>query len=199
MKVAAILLLVLLMGCVKEVRTVGKALLIVAPENFRDEEAFYTKEELEKAGIEVTVASTRKGICRGMLGGTIEAEKALTEVNVSEYDAIVFIGGSGIPTVRADPRAVEIAREAFKQGKIVGAICWAPTILAKAGILQGRRATVWYGNDPEYGKTTAEVLEMYGAKYTGEPLTVDGNIVTANGPGAARNFGRKIAELIGNK
>ena len=156
-------------------------LFIIAPENFRDEELFYTQEEIENVGISTTIASTRKGTCNGMLGGKTEATKNLSEINVNDYDAIIFIGGSGTPLILNDKRATKIAQESHNSTrvKVLGAICWAPTILAKAGVLNGKKATLWVGNDPEYNMTTPEVIEKFGAIHVNKPVVEDGEIITA--------------------
>ena len=167
-----------------------KALLIIAPQNFRDEELFHTKEELERAGVEVVIASAKRGKIKGMLGGTAEAELPLKEVDVRKYDAIVFIGGVGASAYYEDPVAHRIAREASETGKVVAAICIAPGILAKAGVLKGKKATIWDGD-------FVRILETGGAKYTGASVEVDGKIITANGPAAARKFGQAIAKALG--
>jgi protease I len=91
---------------------------------------------------------------------------------------------------------LEIAQEAVKKGKVLGAICWSPTILAKAGVLNGINATVWLGNDTEYGMTTNMVLAKYGANYAGQDLIIDGKIVTANGPPAAEKYAKAIWNLL---
>ncbi|MBU0533011.1 DJ-1/PfpI family protein [Candidatus Micrarchaeota archaeon] len=174
-------------------------LFIIAPEKFRDEELLHTQQVLENYGKNTVVASTKKGTCTGVLGAKIESTLNLSEVNVDEYDAIVFVGGQGTPIIRNSDEATRITKEADQKGKIVAAICWAPTILAKAGILKERKATVWVGNDAEYGKTTDKVLEDYGAKYVAKAVVVDGNIVTADGPGSARQFGEEIAKLLNSK
>ena len=70
----------------------------------------------------------------------------------------------------------------------VAAICLAPVILANAGVLKGRRATV--------AGTEAKTIESRGAKYMGPGVTVDGNIVTGNAPKSSRLFGQKINELL---
>lgn len=197
----------LLIGCVQQSQNelpqnnvkhvnggkVMKALMIIAPENFRDEELFHTKEELENAGIEVTVASKTPGEKTGMLGGKAMAEIALSDVDVSNYDAVVFVGGSGAQVYYTDDEALNIAKEAYKQGKVLGAICIAPGILAKAGVIKGKKATIWDGGDG----TFKSIVEEGGATYTGEDVTVDGKIVTANGPHAARKFGKTIASMLG--
>ena len=170
----------------------AKALMIIAPSNFRDEELFHTKEELEKTGTEVVVASKVTGTITGSMGGTAIAEKELSRINVSDYDAIVFVGGPGSQTYYSDSEALSIAREAVNQSKMLAAICIAPGILANAGVLEGKRATIWDSGDGAYSR----VLEKHGAVYTGEDVTIDGKIVTANGPQAARRFGKTIAELL---
>ncbi|MCD6547055.1 MAG: DJ-1/PfpI family protein [Nanoarchaeota archaeon] len=166
----------------------AKVLMIIAPKNFRDEELFHTKEELEKEGNEVTIASTTTEEATGMLGGKAKPEITIDEVNVDDYDAIVFVGGTGASIYFENQRAHEIAKQAYEKGKVVAAICIAPSTLANAGILKGKMATSWPSEETN--------LLAKGASYTGDPVTVDGKIVTANGPTAARNFGRKIAELL---
>ncbi len=99
--------------------------------------------------------------------------------------------------LRKEGRALEIARETLEAKKVLAAICWAPTILAKAGVLRGKRATVWVGADAEYGKKTSEVLEDFGAQYSDEGCVVDGKIVTADGPATAKKMAGEILKLLG--
>jgi protease I len=163
-------------------------LMIIPPERFRDEELFQTREELEKAGHSIVIASTRKGICPGSRGGQAEAEITLDEVIIGEYEAVIFVGGGGSKLLFNNPLAQTIAREIYNQGKVVAAICLAPVILANAGLLFTKKATV--------AGTEAKTLENQGAIYTGPGITVDGNIVTANAPKASRGFGKKITEIM---
>ena len=113
---------------------------------------------------------------------------ALRDVDVSDYDRVAFIGGSGAGALASDSDALHLAQETARAGKPLGAICIAPTILAKARVLSGKKATVW-----DSGGEQAALLEKYGAEYTGELVTVDGLIVTANGPLAAEEFGKTLA------
>lgn len=166
----------------------AKVLLIIAPENFRDEEYFHTKEELESADIETETASKQMGECTGMLGKTADVDITTEVVNVDNYDGIVFVGGTGASIYFEDEKALGIAKEAFEKGKVVAAICIAPSILANAGILSGKKATAYSSEE--------ENLKKNGAEYTGEAVTVDGNIITANGPAAAKEFGKKIARAL---
>ncbi|MGB9635238.1 MAG: DJ-1/PfpI family protein [Candidatus Micrarchaeia archaeon] len=176
-----------------------KVVMVIAPVGFRDEELLIPKRILERAGIHVDIASTKKGACKGMLGNTAEANLGLSDINVSEYDAVMFVGGQGTPIIRKEDKAIEVAREAYVNGKIVSAICWAPTTLAKAGLLKGKKATVWVGDDPEYGKSTPDVLRQYGAKYVNESVVEDGNIVTADGPRSAEEYANVILRKLMKK
>ena len=90
-----------------------------------------------------------------------------------------------------DVQAHLTAQEAVNRKKVLAAICIAPTILAKAGVLDGKRATVWNkeGNN-------SKILENHGAIFTDEMVIVDGKIITANGPDAAEGFAIKIVEML---
>ncbi len=164
-----------------------KALMLLAPQDFRDEEYFETKGELESEGIEVTTASTADK-ATGMKGGEAEADIDLDRAGAGDFDAVVFVGGSGASTYFQDSRALELAKSAHQQGKVVAAICIAPSILANAGLLEGKKATCF--------SSESDNLKDKGAEYTGEPVTVDGRMVTGQGPEAAKEFGKKIAELL---
>jgi protease I len=166
-----------------------KVLMIIAPEDFRDEELFHPKEELERAGASVTIACANTAPARGVLGATVTPDIKLDQVKVGDYDAVVFVGGPGSSIYFNDNRALSIASEAFKKGKVTCAICIAPVTLANAGVLEGKQATVWNGN--LIGR-----IESKGAKYVAKPVVVDGKIITANGPAAAREFGRAIAKAL---
>ncbi|MEM4272348.1 MAG: DJ-1/PfpI family protein, partial [Candidatus Bilamarchaeaceae archaeon] len=99
-----------------------KIAMVIAPENFRDEELLVPKAHFEGKGMKVAVASTKKGPCRGARGAVVSSELTLDELDVPNFDAVLFVGGSGTPTIRKEPRAMEIAQEAAAQGKVVGAI-----------------------------------------------------------------------------
>lgn len=172
-----------------------KILMIVAPDKFRDEEFAVPHAHFTGLGAQVTVASTKKGTATGMFGAKAEATVTVAEVKAADYDAVVFVGGAGVPAVRADVRAVALAKES-KDRPVLAAICWAPTILAKAGVLVGKKATVWKGDDAEYGSTTDTMLQKHGAFFTGEAVTVDGNIITGNGPAAAQKFAEAIEKKL---
>ncbi|OQX82133.1 MAG: hypothetical protein B6D56_00020 [Candidatus Omnitrophica bacterium 4484_70.1] len=165
-----------------------KVVMIVAPSDFRDEELFVTKEVLESKGIEVKVASLEITSIRGMLGKEVVPDLKLADVNVDDFDGIIFVGGIGAKFYWRHPSALKIAQEAFKKKKVIAAICIAPVILANAQILKGKKATVW--------RSEAGRIKEKGAIYVETSLVRDGNIITASGPQAAEEFGEKIAEAL---
>jgi protease I len=176
-----------------------KIAMIIAPKNYQDTEFGVPYRFFKDQGAQVDVYSTKKGVATGFLGGTFNVEHTLNELNASNYNAIVFIGGAGTPLVRSDNNSVKIVKDTLANNKILGAICWSPTILAKAGVLKGKNATVWYGPDSEYGMLTSEYLQQQGAKYTGQDVTVDGNIITADGPASAQKYAEAIWKKLVEK
>jgi len=165
-----------------------KAVLIVASENFQDVELFETKRVLDTAAIQTIIASTRIGVIRGALGNIAEANILVGQLRLENYDAIIFIGGLGAVEYVANPAALNLAREAVRQRKILAAIGTAPTILANAGVLSGIRATSFLSESNR--------LILAGALYTGAPTEEDRSIITASGPAASIQFGRAIADAL---
>ncbi|MEA1869930.1 MAG: DJ-1/PfpI family protein [Euryarchaeota archaeon] len=165
-------------------------LMVIAPSDFRDEELFVPKEFFEKNGAEITIASDRKGTAKGMLGGTMSVDLSVSEVAVSDYDAVVFVGGSGVESHKLyeDEAYLKLAADAENSGKVIGAICLGPMVPAAAGILSGKNATVF--------ESGAAYITGKGAKYTGAVVTRDGRIVTGEGPHAVEEFARTVAGAL---
>jgi protease I len=168
-----------------------KLLVVIAPERFRDEELFEPLAVFRKAGIGYDIASVRPGTCTGMLGGTCEATLDLAYVKPDGYDGIVVIGGAGSPEfLWGHSRLLSISTGFAEAGKVVSAICLSPVVLARAGVLRGRRATVF--------RTADSVAEMRkgGADLRDDAVVVDGRFITANGPAAARMFGEAVVKAL---
>jgi protease I len=166
-----------------------RVLMVIAPQVFRDEEYAVPKEVLESHGATVVTASSRTGTCHGKLGMTAEATVSLDGVDPVAYDAIVFVGGGGAEIFFDDPLAHEIAREAVALDRVVAAICIAPSVLARAGVLRGVQATAF--------ESQKDDVRTHGAVWSRLPVVVDGRIITANGPDAAHDFGAAIAAALG--
>ncbi len=165
-------------------------LMVIAPSDFRDEELFAPKEFLEENGATVVIASDKRGTAKGMLGGVASVDLPVSGITIGDYDAIVFVGGSGVESHKLyeDGAYLKLAADADGAEKIIGAICLGPMIPAGAGLLSKKNATVF--------SSGVSYVTDHGANYTGNAVAVDGRIVTAEGPHAAEEFARAIAEAI---
>jgi len=166
----------------------AKIVLIIAEEGFRDEEYDVPKRILTEAGHEVVTASSVRGEARGKLGMTAQVDRAIGELKPEDCDAIACIGGPGSPKFWDDACVHALLRAGQANGAIVAGICSAAVTLARAGVLKGRRATVYPGD--------AELLIPHVGRYTAAACEQDGRCVTANGPGAAAAFGEAIRDLL---
>ena len=165
-----------------------KIAMLIAHKDFRDEEYQTPRKLFEAQGATVKVASSSLEEAGGMLGAKVKPDMLLKDVKVAEYDAIIFVGGSGATEYWDDPTAHAIAKEAVEKGKVLAAICIAPATLAKAGVLKGKKATVF--------SSAAGELKAAGCDYTGQPVERDGKIITANGPDAAEKFAAEVIKAL---
>ena len=167
----------------------SKAVIFFAP-GLEECEGLLCVDILRRAGVEVTIAAV----------GGVQTVKSARQVNVvadalaedldySAFDACILPGGlPGVDNLKADATVRRVCTEFAAAGKIVAAICAAPTVLAAFGVLAGKQATVYPGMDAP--------LTAAGAHYTGLPLTIDGNIVTGEALGAAIPFALALARLL---
>ncbi len=162
--------------------------MVVSQNDFRDEELFDTKKVLEDFGLEVKVAAPKKNMATGKLGGIIEPDLSIDEISELFFDALVLIGGPGAFNFIEDKDLHDLIKKFVQEKKTVGAICIAPAILAKAGVLTKKKATV-HSSGINY-------LEQEKVNYTDQDVVEDENIVTANGPAASSIFGQTIIKNL---
>ncbi|EHP89679.1 DJ-1/PfpI/YhbO family deglycase/protease [Methanotorris formicicus] len=191
-----LILMLVICGCINEVKNKTgdnmSVLMVIAPKDFRDEELFEPLQIFESKYINVDVVSTTRGEHIGMLGGKITTSKTIKEVNAKDYDAIVIVGGIGSKEYLWDNEDLQkLVKEFYNDGKVVSAICLSPVVLARAGILRDKKATVF----PT--KEAIEELKKHGAIYVDEGVVVDGNVVTAKNPNYAKDFGLEVVKLLG--
>jgi len=168
-----------------------KVLFVIAPERFRDEELLEPKRVLELRGATVTVASTRSGTAVGMLGAKVTPACTVQQADAAAYDALALAGGAGAPSHLWESEPLRNLVRAFHAaGKPIGAICLSPPVLARAGILAGKRATTFPADH------AIVELKRGGATYVDDPVVPDGTIVTASGPAAATAFGETLAGML---
>ncbi len=189
-----------------------KIAMVIAFRDFRDEEYFIPKGILKKAGAEITTVSNKPGIAVGASGGDVKVDFLLENLNPADFDAVVFIGGSGCLKNLDNEKSYRIAQETVSQNKnhtspsaqqnldfrsaqnkVLASICISPVILAKAGVLEGKKATVW---SSPMDKSGIKILEDSGAIFQSDSVVTDKRIVTANGPIAAKEFAEAIINLL---
>lgn len=167
--------------------------LIIAFRDFRDVEYFVVRDALLRAGAEISVASRERGIAVGVDGGEADVDLILNDLNVADYDIVVFIGGSGAAKYIDDQLCWQIALDTVKRNKVLGAICCAPAILAKAGVLKGKQATVW---SSQMDKSLVKILKEAGAIYQDKEVVIDEKIITGNGPTASEKFAETLTKIL---
>lgn len=168
-----------------------RVLLVIAPDQFRDEELMEPKEIFLSEGAEVVLAACKLGEAKGMLGAKATPDLLLADVKPENFDACVVVGGMGSPTYLWDDTTLHaILQSLAKNQKVVAGICLSGAVLAKAGVLKGKKATVWAM--PE----SLAALSEGGANYQKEPVVRDGLAVTGEGPEAARKFAQTVVEAL---
>lgn len=158
-----------------------QVLLVIPVTQFRDEEVNDSMNLLARAGIRVTVGASSIRTCYGMSGSSIESGIALADARAEDYDAIVLAGGSSVPQLFwKDKTLIALVSAMAEAGKPVAAMSLATVVLARAKLLEGKRATVYYL--PE----AIEALGEEGATYVNEPVVAEGLLITGTGgPGTA--------------
>ncbi len=164
-------------------------LFIIGSKNFRDEEYFIPFEILQKEGAIITTASSVEGEIVGVEGGEARSTLTLKQVNAKDFDIIIFVGGDGASEYFENDDAHKIAQEAVAKHKVLAAICIAPVILAKAGVLMNKKATVW---SSLMNKSGTKELKEAGCNVEDKRVVVDGKIVTADGPAVVKEFTEAI-------
>jgi protease I len=164
-----------------------KALLISA-DNFEDTELLIPFYRLKEEGMDVDVASLKKGAFKGKHGYEVEAVKTLDEVNPGDYDILVLPGGKAPEALRKEKKALDIARYFFDKNKPVAAICHGPQTLISAGLLKGRHATCY--------KSVASEIQAAGALYEDSEVVVDGNLITSRQPSDLPAFMKAMIKIL---
>ncbi|MCF7906211.1 DJ-1/PfpI family protein [Candidatus Gracilibacteria bacterium] len=166
-------------------------LIVLAPKNFRDEEYAVPRAVWEKAGANVLTMSIQK-ISYGKLGMTVKNDFLLEEVRAGDADAIFFVGGGGCMEYLENEKAEQLAHDFVAARKPIGAICAAPRLLLKWGILKGKKCTGWDGDN-----ALEDLARKGGAIYEKKSVIKDGKFVTADGPDSAEECALAFWETLG--
>lgn len=165
-----------------------QALLVLA-EGFEEVEAVTAIDVLRRAGIEVVVAALAGRAVRGAHGIVIQADSDLDGFAAdggAGFDLLVLPGGMpGTTNLAADARVIALVRAFAASARTIGAICAAPTVLAKAGVLAGTRVTAYPGMQDELAPAVVDADAA---------VVVSGAIVTSQGVGTALEFALALVE-----
>ena len=150
---------------------------VLLAEGFEEVEAVTLIDYLRRAGITVTtVAVGEDFLVSGSHRIPVKADILFKDLDESEFDGIILPGGMpGAENLRKDSRVISLIRKMQERGAVVSAICAAPIVLAKAGILEGKKVTGYPGFEKE----------LTGGDYREETVVSDGNIITSRGPSMA--------------
>lgn len=161
---------------------------VILADGFEEIEALTAVDLLRRAQIYVdTVSITEEYTVHGAHGINVQTEDLFEEVNFVESDMIVLPGGMpGTLNLDAHSGVRRVVKDFFEEGKYIGAICAGPTVLANLGLLKGKRITC---------HPTVE-QDIQGAVITKVPVTVDNNVITGRGAGAAVDFALKLIEVL---
>jgi 4-methyl-5(b-hydroxyethyl)-thiazole monophosphate biosynthesis len=147
---------------------------------------------LRRAELAVVTASLKAGPVKGAHGISLLADTTIGEAIDQPFDVIVLPGGGvGTDNLARDMRIREIVKKMSDARKTIAAICAAPKVFASIGLLIGRKVTAYPG--------VLDNMNIPGARLTGEPVTIDGRIVTGRGPGTAMDFALALIEEIAGK
>jgi len=164
--------------------------LVPLAAGFEEIEAVTIVDVLRRAGLEVRVAGLVPGPIAGAHGITCATDCDLDAVDAAEVDAVVLPGGMpGTLHLMEDRRVLDLVRAVHERGRMTAAICAAPMVLARAGVLEGVRATSHPSARERLGGARVQA---------GDRVVRDGNVWTSQGPGTALEFSLAlVAELTG--
>lgn len=166
-----------------------KRVLIPLADGFEEIEALTIVDLLRRAGIEVVTAGLAGRTVTAAHRVVVHADATLEEVYGKDFDMVVLPGGMpGADNLNKDARVHAALKRTVEHGKPVAAICAAPIVLAKAGLLKGRRATSYPG--------FLDKMALPDVEYTGASVESDGPIMTSKGPGTAMDFALAIVERL---
>src|SRR5574341_321752 len=163
-----------------------KVLMVVALSDFDGTEFETTRKVLEGRGIQVKVASAALATARATTGLMVRPDVSLDDIKTWEYDAVVFVGGPGARQLFDHEKATKLAKDC--EYKILGALGLGPGILARVGVVKGKRVTA--------DSSVASLLQEMEGRFTAQPLEVDEKLVTAQSGRYAEHFANAVIQAL---
>lgn len=159
-------------------------------EGFEEIEALTPVDFLRRCELPVKMVGVGAPVITGSHGIAVVCDLTAEELNLDEVEAVILPGGMpGTLNLEKSEVVQAAVRQCASNGKIVAAICAAPSVLGHMGLLQGKKAVCFPGFEDQ----------LLGAEYTDAPVVQDGNILTSKGAGTASQFAFALAEAFCSK
>ena len=168
--------------------TKNSILIFLAANNFSEEEYLIIKQVLMKASKKIFITSDSNTICNGDNGMRVKGDIDFYNVNEKNFSAVVLIGGNGSKQYWDNESLWRIVKNFNASGKVVAAICSAPIILARAGLLSTIPATCWNEDKNE--------LIKLGINYNDRSVIAEKGVITSDGPRSAEQFAETVLNMI---
>jgi 4-methyl-5(b-hydroxyethyl)-thiazole monophosphate biosynthesis len=163
-------------------------LVIFLADGFEDIEAFTVIDLLRRASVNIDTVGVPGFQITSKSGIKVFVDKRLAEVKEEDYDGIVLPGGSkNVDILGRTTKVIEFLKKMYAQNKLIAAICAAPSILAKHGLLDNKKATIFPGMEKELPYPR------------GARVVVDGNIITSQAAGTSMDFALILVEKLVGK
>jgi protease I len=163
---------------------------VIITDLFEDSEYTAPADAFKRAGHEITHIGLKEGkTVKGKTRGTlVKIDRAVKNVAVANYDALLILGGYSPDKLRVDEDAVRFVKEFVESGKPVFSICHAPQLLITAQVLKGRKITGY--------KSIIQDIKNAGAEFVDQEVVEDGNLISSRNPGDLPAFIRASLQKL---
>jgi 4-methyl-5(b-hydroxyethyl)-thiazole monophosphate biosynthesis len=166
--------------------------LVPLAQGVEELEAVTVVDLLRRAGIEVVTAGLDAAPVKGSRGTVLLPDTTLDRAIEREYDMLVLPGGQpGATHLEQDARIIALVRKMARDNRFTAAICAAPKVLARAGVLDGKRATSFPG--------ALDPAQWPNLRLENSAVVTDGRVITSRGPGTAMDFALELIALLAGK
>jgi putative intracellular protease/amidase len=165
-------------------------LVVVPAADFGEQTLRYARSSLYNVHVGTRSVSTQmQDLIKGAYQDEFLVDDLISNASMEGYSGLVLVGGAGALSLADDPAVLKLVRDAMAAGKLVAAWGHSVAILAKAGVLKGRRVTAH--------PAVREAVERAGAKCSTRQVEVDGNLVTGLDDTAGMRLGKALAAIVG--
>jgi len=167
---------------------------VLLADGFEEIEAIAPIDILRRANVEVaTVSLSNELMVTGGHGICVKADIFLEQIGFQELEMLVLPGGlAGVNAIAKNPAAMDLIKKVWKEGKKIAAICAAPSLLAKAGIIDGLSFVC-------YPSVSDDVITAGGIYIPDQNVVCDNNLITGKAAGSSINFALELVATIINK